>query len=75
MLNLIRIGAGPFAILFAWWFIAEVVPQLSHDMQSAIIDGGLGMMLGIFGGSVVLSACVVSWAALTELLPRLGQAK
>lgn len=55
-----KISAGPLALFIAWAFFYWVFPNSSPSLQASITDGKFGMLLGLFGGTVVYSACVVS---------------
>lgn len=62
-----KIYAGPFSLFFTWWFLTVLLPQLTPELKSSIMDGTLGTIFGFFGGASVVACCVESWKETSSL--------
>lgn len=73
MMKFIKIAAGPFSVVFAWWFMASVVPQMDPSLKAAIDDGFFGMLFGIFGCAIIFVTCKESFEEIKSLCLRAKQ--
>ena len=68
--NVLGLLAFPALAALTYAFCAYGFPRLSAAAQNAIENGVLGMLLGIFGGAVLVGAACATWKSATDIVTR-----
>lgn len=66
--NIVSLFAFPGLCALVYLMYAYVYKSLTPGSQSAIENGGLGMLLGIVFGVIMVAAASASWGAAADIL-------
>ena len=59
---------GPLSLIMTYLFLKDILPLLSNNIQTQIMDGTLGMLMGYFGGTIIVMCLIMTWHSLKKIL-------